>query len=511
MASLRLDTVKAEIAGFWDSAQAQFRIRSADAARSRGDWTTATHRLLQLADLLDSVDPKSPAWRELAVAALESAALTDDANEVRGAASRLLGRSWTLGWVPDELIEAFRAAEKRSALRGGRELGLVMERRFPGWPHGPYAAAHFADALVRRDRTTFGEVHAEVRRFERAADLFGNRGDALAANHCRLRAAELLIEHTPQTERARRLLKAVDQDRLAPRERLWHALALAHSPFWLDRVRAGDFVSDVMDGLDRHDPDYSDYDADSVFGVGEALFARLPVRLQDAELDRLQALVGRFEGSRGWELEAQLRGRESAASYADRQLGDLTAAEADALQADALPLDGFAALAAAWRGDEVAVLPLDSVARDVVAALEALDEPDDALAGAMRELTKEVVNATDPRALRPIAVLLPRLLARELHDSAVHAAATELALHYAHRAPEPSYGFWSLAANLFAAKLSRAGAAATKRAIDEGAAVEEGLARDLIARSVQWAIQEGSDREMLEWLEVGHGSEGGAP
>jgi hypothetical protein len=305
---------------------------------------------------------------------------------------------------------------------------------------------------------------------------------------------------TPQTDRARATLKAIDPARLDAAERAWYALAQANSPFWLDRVRAADYVGDQLDNL----PVGADTERRRAVSIAETLFTRLPVQLAAAEGDRLHNLADAFEGEDRWVLEAQLRGREAVEGRTDTPLDAIDPETATALEEDALPLDGFALLVAAWRGEEPIGRPLDALAASVVDTLVALGREDrDGATAAFSALLAQTRSVDDGRRLRPVALVFGRALESMPDDDELRGQITSLARCYAERAPRPGYGFAQLAAALFDAGLREAGAHVTRRALDEGERASPGLLDGVVARSLQWAVRDGSDRDMLEWLDLG--------
>lgn len=490
---LQLDAVREELSGLWDWTRAQFWMTTAQTAAREGSWETACRRLLRLVDPLGSSPTGSGAWTQLAVQALEAAVRAKSPSLVTEAANRILDNAWPSPASPHELVGVLRTADELDALACGQRLGELVDRRYPKFGWGPYAAAHFAERIAMQTDRSPGDPTTAIDRFDRAAVLFEKSHMERAAVHSRLRSATWRMTATPQTDRARAMLKTVDADRLEPAERHWYALAQAHSPFWLERVRAADYVGDEFDRNTSNE-------LPGVIAIAETLFTHLPVQLAAAEADRLRDLSASFGGEARWELEAQIRGREAVEPHADTALDEIDAETAKELEQEALSLDGFSALVAAWNGRSTPDRPRDPVAAAVVEVLLADDEtrPD-----ALSALVEQMDRCREGRRLRPVALVFGRVATWDGANDDFAPLLTKLAASYARSAPRPGYGFLNLAAVLFDAGLWEAGARITRRALDEGEGDEPERLDAAVARSMQWAVRDGSDREMIEWLELG--------
>lgn len=488
---LDLDAVVDAVDGIWDGARGRFWVRTAQAAATDRDWSAATQRLLHLTAPLEAVAAGEPAWVCLALAGTECALRADSVDQVRAVVRQTYEHAWPPGDEPNELRSILGLAQTSAVSpRTARALGDMLRSRYPTSGICLYAAAHFAGrgaVGVRRD------VDTVARDFEYAAERFDESGDARAADHCRLRAGVLWLTGTRYAERGRSMLRPFRGVELPADEQRWLAYAQAHSPFWLDRVRAADWIGDTLDSAT------SEASRAAALGVASALFQRLPAELTDPEVDRLEALLAALEGDRRWALEAQLRGRQALADHLDSSLADIDAETARTLQNDALPVRGLEVLVAAWNRRvfteiESASTPLvDAVA----IALRHLDDAID-LRSVAAPLRDAMLDA-DGQELRPLLLLFTRDVPEETGAEDV---LTEAAVHYADRGPAPTFGFLPLAAWLFQQHLTRAGAAMTRRAHQEGES-DPSLLELTVAKSVQWAVREGSDREMLEWLETG--------
>lgn len=489
MALQPLDEVRRALSNAWDLTRAGFWWRTAEAAADSGDWGTAANRLLHLADPLDAVPTGDRAWQQLTVATLDAALRAGSSDMVTAACAQLLGRAWEPGDDLDALVVVFRTAEAVKAFEAGHTLARILRQRYTNSAWANYATGHFEELAAAGKRgVASGRL---VENFERAAELFEARAMTREAHHARLRAAVARMAHGTQHDIGRQALRdvaaGVDED-----DRYWLAFGQLHSPFWLDRVRAGDWVGDEMAATHGEGPR-----ADRARKVAALLVRRLPVSIADAEHDRIRAASEAFDDELRWEVEAQLRGREAAAAAASEPLSAISAEFADSLESEALPLDGFVGLVDAWQGRTARQEPRSPVARAVVEVLRADDA---ALSDATRALAAAVREADDARSLRPVLLVFVRIAAKD-GEADLSAALTELALHYAQRAPAPSCGFLAVAKTLFDGGHHRAAAALTRRAMDDGDRAD-GFAL-CVSRSIAWAAREGSDREMLAWLEAG--------
>lgn len=433
MPALELDEVKSALSGVWDNARARFWLSAADAAARDGEWATVANRLLHLADPLDTVPAGEAAWRELAVTSFDAAVRAGSVDIVRTVANRMLDRAWPAGDAPDELVPVFRHAERQLRYEPARVLGAIIERRYPRSAWSIYAHAHFVELSIRSGQGPDRHIAPEqlATRFEAAGDLFDAASEPGSALHCRLRAGVIWMTWTSRTDRGRTLLRAASGPDLAPDDRRWLAFAQAHSPFWLDRVRAADWVGDTIDRLGQDSDDRALFDAHT---VADVLFSRLPVKLSGSEIDRLESVLDAFDDDRRWELEAQLRGREVAAVAAARALDDVTVAEARELEQECLPLDGFAPLVEAWKGGAPSERPKGAVAAAVVDFLVALSSGDSrARIATARSLARVIVETPGARDYRPVLLALTRAIPADLDDAQFAEIVTELAIHFADR------------------------------------------------------------------------------
>lgn len=486
--SLRpLDEVRRSLSGAWDLTRAGFWWRTAESAADSGDWATATNRLLHLADPLDGVETGAPAWNQLAIAALDCALRAADPDLVTAVCAQLLSKAWPATSRLDMLTDLFALAVELDAVVAGLTLARITRQRYASSPWAFYAAAHFAELAERRGLRSDSPARI-IANYERAAELFASAHQAEEAGHAQLCAAVARLVSGASPDDARTELRNLD---VPPDDEFWLAFGRLHSPFWLDRVRAADWVVDVFS-----DDRTTERQRRNARGVARELMRRLPVRMEDAELDRIRAVTEDLDDELRWGIEAQLRGRVAAQRLADSTLSDLGRGDAKALQEEALPLDGFDALVDAWQGRAPTTQPRSAVVRSVVDVLLA---EGDGVGDALRDLAAAVRDARDPRTLRPVVLALLR--ASTLDDDLLAAPIVELSLHYAQRAPTPTCGFLAVAKTLFDAGHHRAGAALTHRAIEDG---ERQDGYDVcIARAVTWAVREASDREMLSWLELG--------
>ena len=70
-------------------------------------------------------------------------------------------------------------------------------------------------------------------------------------------------------------------------------------------------------------------------------------------------------------------------------------------------------------------------------------------------------------------------------------------------APEPSYGWWPLAAHLLRAKMAPGAEAIARKAQRSSREASPEIKRFVLGHLMAWAIDQGDKVRMLRWLEAG--------
>ena len=205
------------------------------------------------------------------------------------------------GSQPWGLAEALLRAQRAQRWRAGSHLGDLLGRGYPDCALGPYAAAHFRErgALARPDPDVAEGAGARARRFGRARTLAERAGEDALAAHCALRQGTALLLGRGRPEGGRALLRELDAGALPPTERLWYAMGMSRSDFWLDRVRAADAVDELATEVLRARPGEASRQltGEQMERAARFVLERDAGELADAEEDRLRALVDLiFEG-----------------------------------------------------------------------------------------------------------------------------------------------------------------------------------------------------------------------
>lgn len=561
MARLELSVLGAELHGVVVQAQAQWHMQRARAALGREDYARALEALMPLARLGTEQHLTALAWRDL----LGEMVWLGVRGQLKDALGEVFDQYVWLGWSgrsaegqPWALASALVEAERRGVWSTGAHLGDLLGRVYPTCTLGPYASAHFRELeqLSQRDpRAMAAQAQANASRFARAQSLAEDtRHDALA-RHCALRRGVALLLGGVEQDQGRKLLKALDRQGLSPEERLWYALGMARSAFWLDRVRAIDTLDALAQDVRAARPGYHDLPMARLHEVVRFVLDAEPASaLHDTEEARLRELIDEvFQGDEAARA-AQLDTLELRLKIADASRQQL---------ADAAPIAALLQARAGRRGEEAWARSAESfellrVYLDPSVAPEALpplppplptsetdgeaahlrfahlalallraDRLDDphALEAALRRAHHTLVSpqhARQPSALAPLASAWPALLDRvssrkppkDADEDAQHAHATLAELTgdalaiWARHAPRPSYGWWPLAAHALAAKLGHAADAAGRRAVADREAAEGALRDRVVGGMLAWTGQHGDRVQLLRWLEIAEAAYG---
>jgi hypothetical protein len=519
----RFPTLEHEIDGVIANTRISFSLTTVARTAGRGEWSRAIDALEGLADKLVAWNPPSRAWQELLSAAAWYAVRASKIDLVAVLFKTYAERAWASKSpksMPFGLAGAFELADRRGRFDAGRELAALVETLFPACPLGPYGVAHFRERALHLHGSSQDPGHiAEA--FARAAQLADSLGMARTRRRALLRSGALLLRSGGGREEGRKLLRDIDPAELSRADTLWYALGMTHSPFWLDRVRAADALIAVVESD-------ADPKLDALHAVGYLLDCA-PLEIQPLEVDRLTGLAqetgvddaglaqrSHLEGiasapiSRAGEA-ADILARSMDADPSDRQRTSVEFCRAVANLLDDRTHEGLdrtvlsrieQCYPTAARVLEVLESTVDENARKIATALGDLE-------GHFRKhghrLTRE--------DLKSIALIWPRLLpfVRTLEgddevdqttQNRIGASAHEIATRWLPDAPTPSYGWWSLAANFLASDLHTQAALAARRALDDGESVDAQLEGRVIATVLDWAIRDGSQEDMLAWLEV---------
>lgn len=544
MGRLELSALSAELHGVVAQAQAQWHMQRARAALGHDDWARALEALMPLARLGTEQHLTATAWREL----LGEMVWLGVRGQLKDALSEVFDQYIWLGWSgrsaegqPWALSRALVEAEQRGVWSTGAHVGDLLGRIYPTCALGPYASAHFRELeqLAQRDpRAMAAQAQANASRFARAQSLAEDTRYEALARHCALRRGVAQLLGGAEQDQGRRLLKALARQDLSPEERMWYALGMARSAFWLDRVRALDTLDALAQDVRARRPGYHDLPLARLQEVVQfALDQEPPGALHDTEEERLRELIDEvFQGDEAARtaqldtLELRLKLAETTnqpLAEADpiiallharaTHLGDeawaRAAASVELLRAHLTDAD---APPAPERAGEDDPLRFAHIAIDLLRA----DRQDDAhaLEAALRRAHHALVSpgrASQPAALVPLASVWPTLLRRaavklprDADEAAQHAHATlseltgDALAAWSRHAPRPSYGWWPLAAHALAAKLGHAADMAGRRAIAERESAEAALRDRVIGGMLAWTGQRGDRVQLLRWLEI---------
>jgi hypothetical protein len=521
-------TLESQVDGVVANARISFALTTISRTASRGEWSRAIDALSGLADKLGAWNAPATAWQEVLTAAAWYAVQASKIDLVAVLFETYATRAWsskTTQAMPFELAGPLELADRRGRFDAGRDLADLIDELFPTCPLGAYASAHFRE----RKRHIHGDSQDAAHiadTFTKAAKLAETLGMHETKRRAGLRAGALLLRSGVSREQGRQLLRDIDPSELSRPDALWYAVGMAHSPFWLDRVRAADAVTTVVEGD-------TESRLDTLHAAGYLLDCA-PIELQPLEIDRLEGLADELDvTNQRLRLRTHLEGVASAPAARAGEAADIVAQslgeDATARQRASVAFcravaDLFDEPSGADRStgglDRSAVERIETFYPTAARVLEALEPTVDSnpqrLATSLGELEghfRKYGHKLTREDLKPIALLWPRLLPllRDLEAdddvdqttrSRVVASAKDIATRWIPGAPTPGYGWWSLAANLVACEMHTQAAAAAHRAIDDGESVDGELERRVIASVLDWAVREGTAEEMLEWLEV---------
>jgi hypothetical protein len=532
----RFPTLEHEIDGVVANTRISFALTTVERTAGRGEWSRAIESLESLADKLGAWNAPASAWQELLSAAAFYAVRASKIDLIGPLFDSYAARAWPSDareTMPFELADALEFADRRGRFDVGRDLADLIAALFPTCPLGPFAAAHFRERKfqVYNNSADAADIAAT---FSKAAQLADSLEMPETGRRARLRCGVLELRTGVSLEDGRQLLRDIDPGVLSRSDSLWYAVGMAHSPFWLDRVRAADAViaaveADTREASARHEDQPPRTD---VLQAAEYMLDCAPIELQPLEVDRFEGLAEELEvTTHKLRLRSHLQGIASAPASRAGEAADIIAqslsdettnkqrAAVAFCRAVADLLDGQAREGL----DRAALERIDEFYPTAALVVEALEptvgEDVRKLATALGELEghfRKYGHRLTREDLKPIALLWPKLLPflRTLDDDEdadqttrkrVIASANEIATRWLPGAPTPGYGWWSLAANLLACGMPTQAAEAARRAIDDGESVDGELERRVVAAVLDWAIRDGSQEKMVEWLEVAEG------
>lgn len=554
------DTLLNEVDGIFANARIAYALTLVDRAIAHEEWAQAVALLLELADKLARRDLPTAAWRELLWAASWCglrAPTFESIADIETLFERFATQAWPKNFansqdkatslaskrraMPWDIAELFAMADQGQKYLNGLQLAGVVQTVFPEFPLGHYARAHFADRLLH-----VGHHNLPRRCTPKLIAKDFKRAQALAAaldmpelvDRTRLRGGAILLRSGESPEQGRALLREVEARELGRADRLWYAVAMAHSSFWLDRVRAADQVIALSDAPRRTQKTPQPQDAD-LEAATRYLLDSAPLQLQPLEVDRLNELVellGPVEDAPHIAANLALRAHlneltdlpltragepapqmalnsgpagQAAADFC-QMLQNIFSADASrqpipAPNVDDLArIEGFYPLAATTLSTLFAALTRD--ASRLATALGSLE-------GKLR------ITQVQPAELKPVGLIWPTLFAylrapRENEDPTttkrIAASTREIFGRWVVRAPQPSYGWWTLSAQVLElAELDQpwpeAAAQCARRALQNGLPGNPELEDRVIATLVNRAVLHADDAVLREWLEVAEG------
>lgn len=554
------DTLLNEVDGIFANARIAFALTMVDRAIEHQEWPQAAELILGLADKLERRDIPPTAWRELILAsawcgisapvsgvipAIESLmeryatrAWPTDFSNAQGEATFLRNKRRAMPW---ELADLFELAEQQEKHLNGLKLAQLICTVFPEFPLGYYACAHFADRMLHLGERNLPSVCTPQfigQNFGRAEELAKLLEMGAFAQRARLRGGAILLRSGEAPERGRELLREVDAPALSRADRLWYAVAMAHSSFWLDRVRAADQVIALSARTTRgatQTPPRQDADLEL---ATRHLFEQAPLQLQPIEVDRLEELIdllGPVEDAahlaKNLELRTQLHALTDlpltrAGEPADKMA--LNSGPAGQAAAD------FCQILEYYFAAQAAVKPIPSAHPDDLSRIESyfplagttlsalfaiLSEDASKLATALGSLEGKLrITQLQPAALKPIGLIWPSLFAylaahRDAEGDAttthrIAASTREIFDRWIVRAPQPSYGWWTLSAQVLSCKelddpWPEAAARSTRRALKNGISGNPDLKSQVLTTLIDRAVQHADDEVLREWLEIG--------
>ncbi len=513
----------------WQQSRLRFfraRIRH---LMERQQWQRALTTVIDFAQWAQGQVDDVQVWLDMTIAATRIVGHLDDPAEYRAFLTHFADPFLGDHRHPrHELLDAFSSIADHVEPSVMISVGRWLTDARPRWPLGPYLIAHFREVQFRGSHNP--EATRETTAFFRiAADRAVELDQKQWSLHCRLRQGALLLSSGTDRARGRLILGGLDWTGLCPTEQLWMAVALASSGQWTDRLRAMDIVLDLHRATSAARPGTSDLRLQDLQRTAAAIFRLAGIHLPEPESRRLEELTTTlFRGDERQRWLAYLDARETLSRIAALPFDDAEAAFATLDELSRVypqrwnrVAHRFRILHTGWTGDyesssgvpspshRDARLPLtDAVARTLSFLRNVDSESDDeALRTHLERLCELLQDATteaDGAALRPLAILWPRLLNRLDHfdGDALRDLLTEIARHYAAYAPDPGYGWWPLAAHLYRAELPDAADVIAERARGDERTFDDDETRSFVARTrFQRALDATDPVDARRWLD----------
>lgn len=563
------DTLLNKVDGIFANARIAYVLTLVERAIEHQEWPRAVDSLMGLADKLARRNVPAAAWRELlwagawcgieapqfsripAIEALferyATRAWPNNFKNSHGEASFLANKRRAMPWDLADLLEL---ADLREKHLNGLMFGQLIMTIFPEFPLGFYAIAHFADRLLHTGHPNLPKACKPpliAKNFARAEELARLLEMPALAEQARLRGGAILLRSGEAIDEGRELLRDVQAPALSRGDRIWYSVGMAHSSFWLDRVRAADQII-ALSAPSRNTASQntaSQKTADTQDADLEAATRHLidcaPLQLQPLEVDRLEQLIdllGPVDDTEHLASNLKLRAHlndltDLPLTHAGKPAEQIALNTGPAGQAAADFCQLLQNFFAAHKADKTLPAPNPDdlnrieeyypLAATTLSTLFAILTADATkLATALGSMEGKLrITQIQPAELKPVGLIWPSLFAYlEAHrddtpaeDAAmttkrIGASTREIFGRWIVRAPQPSYGWWTLSARVLrCTELDEpwpvAAAACTQRALRNGVSSSPDLKTRLVTTLIDRAVQHGDDDVLQEWLEVG--------
>lgn len=310
------EMLRQDVSGVLASAQLEVRLRWIERHLEHGEYLGALRALLSLASFMTGLDVSATSWRAVLLEGVRCGLVSGESSLLE----ELVEHYFWLGWTgsarggseqPWSVLALCRELDDEVFLRAGVTLGAALMRQYPRSPIGPYLSSHYneIELLSRRTRTGGSRDDGLGIAFQRVRQLaIQCEASPAFIEHVTLREGAQKLLYQKEIKEGRALLKGLDFDLLSVRGRLWYALAMTRSSYWLDRVRGLDAL-DALAAQVRgvgHSPGEVALDVPSIHhGLEWVLYQEMGVA-QEAELDRLRGVVFELYPSASSEREAML-------------------------------------------------------------------------------------------------------------------------------------------------------------------------------------------------------------
>ena len=514
------------IASRWEQARLRFYDARIRHLIDDGKWSAALTAVIDFAQWAHDRIDDTQIWVDMTVSATEIVAHLDDPGEYRAFLAHFADPFLGDERRPRaELIEAFADIADDVDPTVMVAVGRWLSDARPMWPLGPYLMGHFRE-LASRTTDERPAVAPIAGHFQMAAARAEQSGLHAWHLHARLREGSLFLTTGADRRKGRLILGELDWTGLYPEEQLWMAVALAASVQWTDRLRAMDIVLDLHRAIEQVRPGYQSVRLRDLRRAGATIFKLADLHLPEPESRRQQELSeALFVDEQRQEWQAFLDARRELADLANLSLdkSDQALSLLDQLSeshrrrwqpaSDALRILS-AGLSGDYAGTGSAPSPrrhshripiVDHVAAVLSALSEVDDQTSDTVSERLHRLNDLLADAPhDPAALRPIALIWPRLLENPelLADEKLRQELTQLADQYAATAPPPSFGWWSLAAHLYNANLPAPARHFAHRALAAGPTDDPKTQRFVAQKAFAQALEDRDALDARRWVDA---------